>query len=643
MSIRGNVWRGRRAVAAALAVTAALAATALTGGSVAGAVTTKAAGSTSATTPSAKSSGTPFKPTGYFYVSKLHGQWYLVTPQGEPFYAAMSDTVTPNGDTDQTTGQCPYCEAVAADYPNVQAWATTAVARLRSWGFNSLGPFSDYSLLGSMMPYTVQLTMGAFNSDLFSSSFVTEAQNEAESVAAPLADDPNVIGYFTDTEPPWEAPDAGPGFTDTLLDTYLKLPAGSPGLAVAQQYEGNPNGFLSAVATQYFKVTSEALHAADPNHMDLGVKLEGQEIQSQVFKAAQPYVSVFSVEDYAYQAGFNSYIDDLWPDYVPITPNLKSFEKYADKPIMIGEYSAVGATPQTPDTVPGIYPVYPTQEARSAAYAGFIAPLYGDAPWMVGDGWFEYFDEPQGGRPGDDENSDFGLVDVEDQPYTDLTGMMSIMHSVTSASAIQTGPVCDSWANGPGGVTCTATMPKVSYPLQIVDVSLPDGTTGSSYTGGVSAGGGQTPYKVSLVGGSLPKGLSLDPASGFLSGVPSSKSAGTYNFTVQFTDALGSTVTQAATLTIDQAETQLKVGKLKPAPATVGDPYSFDLTATGGVTPYTWSVTSGTLPAGLSLDPDGTISGTPTAAGSSSVTVQVTDSSFFTETASAALKLTVKK
>jgi len=146
---------------------------------------------------------------------------------------------------------------------------------------------------------------------------------------------------------------------------------------------------------------------------------------------------------------------------------------------------------------------------------------------------------------------------------------------------------------------------------------------------------------VSLVAGTLPKGLSLDAGSGFLTGVP--KTAGTVDFTVQFTDSLGSTVTQATTLTIDQAETQLKVGKVKVASATVGDPYSLDLAATGGVAPYTWSVSSGALPTGLSLDPDGAISGTPTTAGNYSFTVHVTDSSFFTEAASSALKLTVKK
>ncbi len=119
-------------------------------------------------------SSPPYAATGYFYVTqKGSGGWTLVTPQGEPFYASGIDTVSPDGSgTDQVTGVCPYCNTVANDYPSTAAWATSTVAQLRSWGFNSLGPFSDDADLGSQMPYEVQLSM-ASGDDWFDPSFVT--------------------------------------------------------------------------------------------------------------------------------------------------------------------------------------------------------------------------------------------------------------------------------------------------------------------------------------------------------------------------------------------------------------------------------------------------------------------------------------
>ena len=181
--------------------------------------------------------------------------------------------------TDQVTGVCPYCNTVANDFPSTAAWSTSTVAQLRSWGFNSLGPFSDHADLGAQMPYEVQLTM-ASGDDWFTPSFVTHADQVAQTQVAPLADDPNVIGYFTDTELDW-GPYLGSGsdFFSTALHEYLQLPAGSPGLAVAEQYAGNPSGFVTALATRYFSVTTAAIRMYDSNHLILGVKAEAQEIQ----------------------------------------------------------------------------------------------------------------------------------------------------------------------------------------------------------------------------------------------------------------------------------------------------------------------------------------------------------------------------
>lgn len=74
-------------------------------------------------------------------------------------------------------------------------------------------------------------------------------------------------------------------------------------------------------------------------------------------------------------------------------------------------------------------------------------------------------------------------------------------------------------------------------------------------------------------------------------------------------------------------------------PGTVGKAYSLALTASGGTTPYTWSVSAGSLPAGLSLNSSGVISGTPTAATTASFTVKVTGND--TQSSTQAFSLTI--
>lgn len=265
--------------------------------------------------------------------------------------------------------------------------------------------------------------------------------------------------------------------------------------------------------------------------------------------------------------------------------------------------------------------------------------LYEDAPWMVGDDWFEYVDEPAGGRTGDGENSNFGLINVDGQPYTPLVDQMSVMHSIAPDRLVTTGPTCDSWADGTSGVTCTATMPVASYPVSIDDVPLAGATQATAYSQTVYAGGGTGSYKFSIAQGSLPKGLKIGKTTGIIAGTPTV--AGTASFTVQATDPAGSVGTEALSIAV-APDTPVTVKTTSLAKAKVGVAYSKTLAATGGTAPYSWSVSAGSLPAGLSLASNGTVSGTATASGTSTFTVEVTDSSTPTKTATAALSLVVK-
>jgi subtilisin family serine protease len=176
----------------------------------------------------------------------------------------------------------------------------------------------------------------------------------------------------------------------------------------------------------------------------------------------------------------------------------------------------------------------------------------------------------------------------------------------------------------------------VIAPPTVTTTSLPNGTVNAAYSATLTATGGTSPYTWSISSGGLPGGLTLTSGTGVISGTPTG--TGTSNFTVQVTDANSVTATQP--LSITAVAPPLSVTTTSLPSGTVNAAYSATLTATGGTTPYSWSITVGALPAGLTLaSGTGVISGTPTGTGTSSFTVQVTDSN--SSTATKALSITV--
>jgi hypothetical protein len=134
--------------------------------------------------------------------------------------------------------------------------------------------------------------------------------------------------------------------------------------------------------------------------------------------------------------------------------------------------------------------------------------------------------------------------------------------------------------------------------------------------------GGVAPYGWSIVSGALPDGLQINNLTGVISGTPTR--AGAFAFTVQASDTTSFSVSRVLSITINPPLTITT--PLLPNGNT-GVAYSLALTATGGNSPYSWSLQAGSsLPSGLSLNSStGVISGTPTTSGGYSTTVQVTD------------------
>jgi hypothetical protein len=159
-----------------------------------------------------------------------------------------------------------------------------------------------------------------------------------------------------------------------------------------------------------------------------------------------------------------------------------------------------------------------------------------------------------------------------------------------------------------------------SAPLVVTSTTLPEGRINSPYSQFLTATGGSTPYTWSLVQGPLPTGLSLNGSIGRISGTPTV--AGSYPLVVRVTDSIGRTTDQAITLTINQT---LVVPAQTLPPLVLDQPFTYTFTSTGGGSSKTWTVSFGTLPAGLSLSSAGVLSGTPTVAGVRQVTIRVAD------------------
>lgn len=182
--------------------------------------------------------------------------------------------------------------------------------------------------------------------------------------------------------------------------------------------------------------------------------------------------------------------------------------------------------------------------------------------------------------------------------------------------------------------------------LSVATSALSGAALGSTYNFGLAALGGVPPLTWAVTSGTLPPGLSLAGMTGQISGTPTTE--GTFPFTVQVTDSSllppnqhPQTATQALSLTVGPPKPLSIVTSSLPQ-ADTASLYSQTIITAGGVGPFSWSITSGILPSGISLNPStGTISGTATAVSSNTFTLQVSDSETPPATQSATFTLAV--
>ncbi len=255
----------------------------------------------------------------------------------------------------------------------------------------------------------------------------------------------------------------------------------------------------------------------------------------------------------------------------------------------------------------------PAPTAPSGLVASAASPSQVTLVWQDTSGVEDGFQiERRGGTSAD--FSQIGVVSANSISYTDTSVSANTAYAYRVRAFNGTGV-------SPFTTEAPVITPSTPAVLGIATSDLPDATVAVAYSRTLAAVGGRPEFSWLIESGSLPPGLSLAQA-GSISGTPSS--AGTFNFVVKLTDANSNSVTKALTLIVKPAA-PLTITVNQLPRGSVGTPYSQSMGASGGQTPYTWSIQSGSLPDGLTLNQSGVVSGTPERAVTTSFSLKLTD------------------
>ena len=420
--------------------------------------------------------GPKFQATGFFRTQKVNGKWWLIDPDGNLFFSQGIDCVRMTDSTpveereswfDSQLWQSPEFQsfvsrgrAIKDYYTNKtvkcfsfaganlqrkygenwrQIYSELVHKRLRSWGLNTIGNWSDEQVrLMRKTPYTDNISSGRTPPiqgsegywgkfpDVFDPSFKRNLRESMANKKGKSAGDPWCIGYFSDNEMSWgdeyslsigalKSPSEQPAkkvFIENLKAKYNSIEALNKvwgtkyeswdDLSKSQTAPDKTKArddllsFYTSIAEEYFKTVREVIKEVAPQQLYLGCRFAW--VNPLAAKASAKYCDVVS---------YNIYRRDV-RDF--------KFNGEADVPLIIGEFH-FGALDRGMFHT-GLVPTS-SQEDRAQSYFNYVKSVF-EHPQFVGCHWFQYQDQPTIGRTLDGENYQIGFVDIADTPYKEI-------------------------------------------------------------------------------------------------------------------------------------------------------------------------------------------------------------------------------
>lgn len=373
--------------------------------------------------------------TGFFRTEKVDGRWWTIDPEGYPYI--------PMGMTSVRPANHKFSKAVFEEkFADNAAWAEATVELLRGLGFTDIGRWSRIQNLNEVknrLPYTTTLGfMTTFGRRLslttpsyghakfrenaipvFHPDFEAHAFEYAREQVEGLADDPWLLGHFTDNELPMprdllsrtlsiDADDPALGYNVKEAWRWFRARHGDKASPESVTDEDNLD-WLAHVMDRYYAITTAALKAVTPNHMNLGSRLHGAGPHiPQVLQAAGRHLDIVSVNYY-----------NVWS---PSETHLLRWTENSAAPILITEFYVKGEDAAKEwgfDNSLGAGWVVRTQRNRGLWYQNYTLRLL-ESPHVVGWQYFKFIDERN--------DSNKGILNPRYELYRDLTDLMVPIH-----------------------------------------------------------------------------------------------------------------------------------------------------------------------------------------------------------------------